>query len=63
MLFWSKNHKESLAKQLKLKSVSNLERVGQKKASIFLKSMMTDCVATFGVKDVRLHKIRKTSCE
>ena len=63
MPFRPKNHKESLTKRLTSKLLSNSERNMIEEDLKFLKSMMTDIIATFGVKDVRLERKRKISNE
>ena len=56
MPFLAKNHKEYLTKQLISKLLSNSERNRIVEDLKFHESMMTDRVATFGVKDVRLER-------
>ena len=57
-----KSRREFLTKQLKLKLINDLERSRIEEDLKFLKSTMTDRVATFGVKDARFHR-KKISCE
>ena len=59
MPFWSKMYKESLTKQIKSKLLSNSDRNRIEEDLKFPESMMTDRVATFGLKDVRFKRKKK----
>ena len=59
MPFWQKMYKESLTKQIKSKLLSNSERNRIEEDLKFPESMMTDRVATFGLKDVSFKRKKK----
>ena len=61
MPFWPKNYKESLMKKIKSPLLGEVEKDAAKEDLKFFKSMLTDRVTTYGVKDIRLEKKRKIS--